>query len=122
MKGKAPATDLTSLKIPARCRLVYQALQGVLGHTDFTRRTGRWRYIDLIQITGRNSSDRKLRQLIEICPGLVSSEERLSETGTRYKVFWLTSRGSVSNGLRREKVTPGSDGVLFHMPPHGRPE
>lgn len=107
--------------IPKRCQLVYDALAGRLGQTSYTRQTGRWRYIDLIQVTGRNSSDKKLRELRDACPGLVAEEPipgSEARGGDRPKQFWLASS---SKSTTAAPIRPGTDGRLFDMEPLGRP-
>lgn len=99
--------------IPHRCRHVYYALSGIIGHTEYTRVHGKWRYIDLINITGRNSSDRKLRELREECRGLICEETVNGDSGP-YSRFWL----STASPLRRvelQPVTTSQDGLLFDL-------
>jgi len=102
-------------QIRKKCRHVHDALSGRLGVTEYVRVTGKWRYIDIINVTGRNSSERKLRELIEECPGLVSQKVVKGKDG-QFKVFWLTPSAD------KMQVTPGTDGKLFDMPSRGRPE
>lgn len=110
------------MTIPRRCELVYQALQGLLGQTDFSARTGCWRYIDLIKITGRNSTERKLRELIEAEPGLVRCQVLTGEDGTRFKVFDLAPQTKIQGGLEIQSVTRINPTTLFDLQSLGRPE
>jgi len=76
-------------QFPRRCRFVYAALCGQLGSTPFTITHGAWRNVDIVVITGRSSSDRKLRELINAVPGLVDFRWIKGDDGTRFKVFWI---------------------------------
>ena len=88
--------------IPARCNRAFYCLLGRTSATPFVRRTGWWRYLDLIEATGRSSTERKMRELVKAtcATPLVARENdaardlvhwvtRKGEDGTRYKVFKL---------------------------------
>lgn len=104
--------------IPHSCRFAYRLLTGGYGHTSESRRTGKYRNVDAVTLSGKSSTERKIRLLIENCPGLVHSE---TVAGKNYKVFWIPLGESVRNGMNHARVTTGSDGVLFEMPSRGRP-
>lgn len=110
-----------SAAIPRRCDLVYRALSGLCGGTEYTAQTGWWRYIDIIRVTGRNSSERKLRELIEACPGLVQDRVE-SADGNQFKVFRLAPKAEADEGLEFQVKIPKTPGQLFDLPPLGRPE
>jgi len=60
--------------IPGRCRQVFACLAGHVERPRYVRMTGKWRNIDLIQVTGRNSADVRLRELVRLNPGVINSE------------------------------------------------
>lgn len=74
--------------IPARCRFVWTCLMGMETAPRYVRQTGKWRNVDLIMATGRNSSDVRLRELMRLLPGQIKSET-IPGSKCGAKRFWV---------------------------------
>jgi len=110
---------MAELQIPGKCRQVYEVLQGRHGTTPFVQSTGKWRYIDIIHVAGRNSAERKLREL-RVWAGiqginLILADNYKGKDGTIYKVFWVNPSAIAT-------APKAHSGELFPRPMRGRPE
>jgi len=74
--------------VPKRCRRAWDCLRGRWnGELPMApRTTGWWSYRDLVETTGHQCDERKLRELAERNPGLIRSRRREGATCSEFKV------------------------------------
>ena len=112
--------------IPKRCLGVYAALCGRMGHTSYTRSTGTWRYKDFNDVTGRNSAERKLRELYEKNPLRIVKTSVRGKDST-FSAFRLATPEELAAIILKQPEPetnpvqmPDQTGQLFPLPMIGR--
>lgn len=73
---------------PKASQRALNVLRGRYGTTTFPNTWGCWRYIDIINKTGHNCDDKKLRELVMHDRHLVCREDWIVD-GRKFRVFWL---------------------------------